>query len=279
MMSGNSATIKIVAILIAGIVVGSGVGYFYASSVYDPQITSYKGQVSTLTGQVTTLTSENTAKASEITGLNTEITGLESTVTQKNAAITTLEGTVAGYKTQVTGLQADISDYKEQVTTLQSQYSTSNGYLRVAIYDMSMQFPDSMSIGMTGATTGTSATEDSGYMYGVSYNGDYLDEYMELGYSTSTTAPDLDAKIAERKATLSEYTQVSDGIKDTTINGHAARYEYVTITDGGVTTYFVYASWYCDETDTVFVFYRFASTATSITSFEHFADNFYCHIE
>ncbi len=277
-MSGSSATIKLVAILLAGIVVGSGVGYFYASSNYEPRITSYQEQVTTLTGQVTTLTSENTAQASQITSLDSEISGLETTITQKNQEITTLEGTVSSYKTQVVGLEADISDYQEQVDTLQTQFLLSDGYLRVAAYDWSLQFPNGMYTRLKGITTGTSATEETGVVYGYFIYDNVITDWIEVTYTNANTAPDLDNTIMEKITNLSSYITSTDPKTSTTISGHAARYETLTYDYSGRTYYVVVAAWYCTTTQTTYVYYREATTASSTPVFEHFVDTFACHV-
>jgi hypothetical protein len=270
-----------VAILIAGIVVGSGVGYFYASSVYDPQITSFKGQVATLNGQISTLTSEKEAQATEITGLNTQITGLQNTITQRNQQITTLEGTVASYKTQVAGLQSDISNYKTQVGTLQTNFELSDGYLRVAAYGWSIQFPNGMYTRITGSTSGTSATTEAGKVYGYLLVNSAVTDWIEVNYSAASTAPDLDNAIMQKISdiNLTPYITESSAKTSVTISGHAARYETLTFVYDGQTNYVIVAAWYCDETKTTYVYYREALTANSDAVWTHFVSTFACHVE
>jgi len=117
-------------LLIVGLMIGSGGGYFIVSSTFQPKIEGYEAQVTDLTSEVSSLTSTVAELETENSNYETQVHTLESEVSTLETQISTLETQVSALETQISDLESEldkagdtISNYEEQVSELEEQVS------------------------------------------------------------------------------------------------------------------------------------------------------------
>ena len=132
---GSSQTLSI-ALLIVGLIIGSGGGYFYVSSTLQPKINDYENQIEHLNTRISTLESENTVYESQVSELDNEKTALEADKEEYLELTATLESENTAYESQVSelddeiaALEADKEEYLELAATLQIQITESQSEL------------------------------------------------------------------------------------------------------------------------------------------------------
>ena len=135
LMRGSSQTVSIV-LLVVGLIIGSGGGYFYVSSTLQPKISEYEEQVEYQNSRISTLESESVAYEFQLTELDDEITATESEKEEYLELANTLESEVSSQEAQVSeldievaSLEAEREEYIEIVATLQVQVAESQGEL------------------------------------------------------------------------------------------------------------------------------------------------------
>ncbi len=117
-------------LLIVGLAIGGGGGYFFLSSTYQPKIEEYEAQVTDLTSEVSSLTStvaeletENSNYETQVSDLENEVSALNITITVCRAFSSALERRISGLESKLDEAEDAISDYEEQVSELKSQIS------------------------------------------------------------------------------------------------------------------------------------------------------------
>jgi branched-chain amino acid transport system substrate-binding protein len=110
MISKKLVSTSAVLLLIIGLAVGAGGGYYITHSILQSQIKDYSDQIMTLTSDVSNLTST-------VSNLNTANLDLQT-------QISNFENQISGLENQVSGLETQVSDYESQVTTLETQVSS-----------------------------------------------------------------------------------------------------------------------------------------------------------
>lgn len=118
---GSSQTLSIV-LLIVGLIIGSGGGYFYLSSTLQPKIIDYENQMEHLNTRISTLESENTALDAD----KEEYLELVATLESENTAF---ESQVSELDDEIAALETEKEEYLELATTLQIQVTEAQGEL------------------------------------------------------------------------------------------------------------------------------------------------------
>lgn len=106
---------NILIILIIGIVVGSGIGYFTCLRI---NVSPYKSQIDELTEQNTEYLSTISEKDKYISSLETNLDKLQSDVSTYKNQIEELEEDSLGYKNELNTLKDDILDLNDEIISL-----------------------------------------------------------------------------------------------------------------------------------------------------------------
>ena len=149
------STISII-LLIAGLIVGGSVGYFFTSSLYQPRITEQETQIEDLGSQIRNLTTRVEGLEAEKGGLEGEISGYEEAVSAFEDQISDFEGEISAYESIILDLEARIErllsveeglpdiieDYEGQISELEQRID----FIRSILVSY---MPETIQIGIT----------------------------------------------------------------------------------------------------------------------------------
>lgn len=109
--------------LVAGLLVGAGVGYSIVQSQtgsLQAQVTQLNTDKTSLQNQVTTLQNQLATKTGEVNTLNTQISSLQTQIATKNSQIATLQSQAATKDIEINDLESQIADLQSQLIELQT---------------------------------------------------------------------------------------------------------------------------------------------------------------
>jgi len=119
---GSTQTLSVV-LLIVGLIVGAGGGYFFASSTYQPKIEDYEKQMSELDSDVIDLNAAISELESEKSELTSEVTALEDEKSSLIEDNNDYQDQISNLQTQLSEAQNAISDYEDEITLLEVDIS------------------------------------------------------------------------------------------------------------------------------------------------------------
>jgi branched-chain amino acid transport system substrate-binding protein len=161
-MSGKSAlNTMTIALIIVGLVVGAGGGYYITSSQYQPRIEEQETQIEDLGSQIQSLTTrveiletENTSLVSEITEYENTVSALEDTISDLEAQISFNENTISSLEAQIELLLTEEDpEIPEIIENLENQISELE--LQIDFYSLILKsyLPETIQIGVTASGT------------------------------------------------------------------------------------------------------------------------------
>ncbi len=270
MSNQSSVSTLTIGLIVVGLVIGAGGGYFFSSSSLQPKITDLESQVisttskiSALTSDVSSLEEDNSDLENQVSILDDQVTGLESqisslssqissiesdledaedTISQKENAITELETTISENEDSldekdaaISELESSVTDYESQIENLEAQVASSEastpGYTRYSIYDFSFEYPVGWSVSLSGLLESV-ATENSG-MITVAPPADDSAYALTYIYSNIPIDPDvtLDGNVGAYEVNTIEARTSG------TLNGHTIRHQELTVMTQGILYY------------------------------------------
>lgn len=120
---GSTQTLSIV-LMIIGLIVGAGGGYFYTSSILQPKIDDYENENTELITEVSTLTADVSSLESDKSSLTSKVASLVRKNNEYQDDISELENQLSDAENTITNYEDEISDLESQISSLQAQYST-----------------------------------------------------------------------------------------------------------------------------------------------------------
>ncbi len=133
----------VIGLLIAGLVVGAGAGYFISNNSMQQSITS--------------LTSEKQTLENNISGKNNQITNLQANITFANGEITRLNGQKQGLTASVNqlkqtqaGKQQTVNELISEKTGLDAQIIPAAGYSKCVVYGLSFDYQVGWELDLSG---------------------------------------------------------------------------------------------------------------------------------
>ena len=294
--SGVSTTA--IALLIIGLVVGAGSGYFLVSRSFEQKIKEMEEVMTTYETNMSDLETEITAfeqkikdhEATEASMLNVittfetriaemeaERAELEQQLNDYNATAAATEHMLITYETRVSELQTEKSNLEEQVLALEAKIEelqvsgVPNSY---SIFNITFKYPDGWFIYPFGLEA-EAVTEEYGIL--VVGSADRRDSFyvfwgsVEEGYDF-----DLDDGFEFISFYIEDIERGT--VVNSTKDGHYLIYQDYTLTEyGGVNTYGAIAVWRCDDSGREFLIIYRTLGEYKLSTFLNFLDSFECH--
>ena len=274
-----------IALLIVGLVIGAGGGYFASSSSLQPkiddlesQVSSLNSEVSTLSAEVNTLGEENSDLETQVSELNTQISELNSEKSSLETQLEIAQATISEKESDISELQETLDDYEDRIeefTDYLDFYNATPGYNRFSIFGISFEFPKEYAIETSGMFEGP-LSADNGLITG--YPANESDAFF-IGWQVTLFTPDLDDGLDSGIAGLPQY-ELKLGTRVTSeLNGHVMKYQNFTLTQRGAKVYGVMAVTYCTENN-VFLFIQVMREENPriFSHFWNFAESVKCHL-
>jgi len=271
-----------VAILIVGLVIGAGGGYFASTSSLQPKITDLEEYVSSLNSEVATLNTEVSALEEETLDLETQISELNTQKTSLETQLETAQSTISEKENAISVLQETIADQEEQLSTqeseiqvLESMLIPSTGYDKFSAYGFSFEYPKLWYLSIEGGIE-TEANRQSGTV--LAYKFDESSTFMVV-WADRTYPLDLELSLEGALEVLAETSTVLvEGKRITsTINGHEIKYQDYTATLYGQTVNGVFSYMNCDKEQRVYGLTYMTTDEDALTPFLQCLDSFICH--
>jgi uncharacterized coiled-coil protein SlyX len=269
--------------IIIGLLVGAGGGYFYSNSVLQPKIDDLSKQVTSLGGQVASQTSMITQLNTTVNGLKGDKTALTSQVqdlqsknTQQASDNAKLTSDLADSKGIVASQESTITDLRSKLSNLASTFNATPGYVGYHIYGFSFEAPQNMTLSFGGVLDAT-MNQNSGKI-----TAQNNEQALAFFYTHTVTSVDLDAalngvytSLANSGASVNKAAIVTSAIE-----GHTMKYQTGSYTLSGQTAYVAYAYWYCPNTQRVYGFSYVATTQQSMMNgLNHLIATVRCHVD
>jgi hypothetical protein len=248
-----------IALLLVGLVVGAGGGYFFAASSLQTQVTSLNAQVTSQSARITQLNSTVKSLQTDNNNYKTQIQILQTANGKLTADLAASAATVQTQEGKISGLEKTFKDLK-------GTFDTTLGFSGYYMNGFSFEYPQNMTVSIGGLLDNT-ADADSGQVSGLN-----SEQGFTLVYFHSVTAPDLGSAIDSAFSGLSSQGPVTEGQRVTSlVQGHAMKYQTGTYTFSGNTFSVVYCYWYCPKTQMGFGFsYVTLSSQATMSGFQHF---------
>lgn len=266
-----------IALLIVGLVIGAGGGYFASSSSLRPKIDDLENQVSSLNSEVATLDAEVNALGEENSDLETQVSELITERSSLETQLETAQVTISEKENDISYLEEAIEDYEDQIEELTAQleiYIVTPGYNKFSIYGLSFEYPEGYTTSLSGLLEST-ATENSGYVTATSM--DESESYYVVWMYTLIT-PDLDVGLDGGLAELEPFNLKLGPRETSELNGHVMRYQDFSITEVGVQIYGVMATAYCTDSKKFLILQiMLAENPEVFPIFWQFIESIICH--
>jgi hypothetical protein len=274
-MSGKSVTNLGIGLLIIGILLGVGGGYYYVQSSSTPILSKLEAQKAAIQADVGVVNSS-------IQGLEEVKFGLEGDVNVLDNQIQSLNGDIAQSQNEITSLKHDIEVSNDKIADLQPKSEHKSGYEQFSAYGLWFQYPSGMSLSLTKMLE-HNISDKYGWIKGeisrtsrhetIMYNWQYVDftpdvrkDLTELVYNFSSLM----------KTQYNYNSEISE-VKTSEISGHTFYYQTITIADKGTTLIRVtYGCWYCNIASVAYRFIYYNTYPNAQDTYTDYIDSTFC---
>jgi hypothetical protein len=262
-------------LLVVGLVVGTGGGYFYNSNSLTPIMEQ-------LDEDVESLTVELDAKDAELASLEDQHDELTDTLSELEAEVSQINREESQTEYVIESLDHDIDNYNEKIAVLRIQEKAAEGYEVFSSYGLSFHYPVGMSFKIEELNE-KPVSEDyckvSGEIYKPSKTEDVGYVWQAVDF-TPDVEKDLENLVNNYIDGMSQYQQltITPGSKETTnILDHTVYYQTITVEENGDSMIVCYATWYCNLDGLAYRMYYTNYLSTDIEGFEGYLATTLCH--
>ena len=268
MAFSNEAKTVTVLVLVIGLLIGSGVGYFITLNNFQPKLNEKEDELDALNQQYTELNdtvSEFQAKISsdeeKITLLNEEAETLSNNLTQALENIDNKEKTIEEQ-------ESELSSVKNQNSVLTNRLGERNEWKLYNNYNVKFEYPP------TAELSKLVYNESAGMIFWLDVE---KQNFLTLVWGANYTEMDFDEVFKSETSDL-EGTIKLMLTSTSTVNDHKVTTAFFTMTSEGEALNGILGTWYCKETNRTFIIVTYG-TVDLMSTYYRFLDSVNCHSE
>ena len=275
-MSENKFSTLGIILLIVGLIVGAGGGYFYISSNKTPILDDLVAEKASLISSIEELDSS-------IVNLEESKSDLESDVDLLDDEIQDLQIEVNAMNNEISSLEHNVEVYNEKIDELESRVEKLTDYEIFSIHDLWFQYPAVMSFEFD-----EMLENDFSDKYGI-VQGELervsRDEFISFVWQHVDFDPDVEADVTNLAQDYSDRMK-NDYDLDSTISkvltcdvdGHTFYYLTVTVmADGDEQIRVTYGTWYCSLNSLAYRFTYYNTNPSSEDRYMNTINTIFCH--
>jgi cell division protein FtsB len=253
-----------VILVVIGLMIGAGGGYFIANNSAQREINSLNDEISNLTSTVTGL-------ESNILEFRDEISGFENQVQDYEASASEMESKIAQLMKENEEKDTTITELETQADKLSKLTMVRDGYARYSIYGFSFEYPVNMTTSLSGLMESI-PTWNSGIFQAENGDGDTI----TVSWLYSLNEMDPNSSLDDGYDNIAE-SVITRGERETVEHQeHTVLYDEYLIEDESVEIDFVNSAFYCADSKNLFTISIKSTDEEPVSALFGLLDSFTC---